>query len=168
MTEDVHARARECMLDGAMGALITEQSVWLSRHLAECDECRKQQEGLASTVAWLKSGSVSAPPFLAARTRAGLRSHAAELQQNRERRLMITLALCFDVVWTTLIVFIAIGTAPWFGFTGGISWIVAALIAWLWLLPALGMMVFVGMRKNAFTATLATWRETTLEGEARD
>lgn len=168
MTENVHARAREWMLDDAMGALTTEQSVWLSRHLLECTECRKQQESLTWTVELFKSGSVSAPPFLAARTRAGLRSHASLLRRSREKRLMITLALCFDVVWTTLIVSIAVGTAPWFGFAGGMSWLVAGVIAWLWLLPALGMLVFAGMRKSGLAPALASWRELSLEGDARD
>lgn len=168
MTENVHARARKWMLDGAMGALTTEQSVWLSRHLGECPECRKQQEGLLSTVTLLRSASVTAPPFLAARTRAGLRSHAAELQRNRERRLMITLALCFDVVWTILVAMLAVGTAPWFGFTAGTGWVVAALVTWLWLLPAIGMMVFVAIRKNGMTPTLASWRDIRIEGDTRE
>lgn len=168
MSDNVHARARQLMLDSAMGALATVDSVWLTRHLAECADCRKEQDGLISTVAMLRSANVSAPPFLAARTRAQVRSHAAELQTTREKKMMVLLALAFDVVWTTLLVGIALTSASWLGYSGGVSWLVIGVVSWLWLLPAIGIMVIVSLRKSGLAPNLATWRGLTLEGEARD
>ncbi len=167
MTENLHARARHLMLEGAMGALSTEDSVWLTRHLADCADCRKEQDGLTSTVAVLRSAKVSAPPFLAARTRAGLRAHAADLQKAREKKTVIMLALCFDVVWTTLIIGTALSTASWFGFSGGVNWLVIGVISWLWLLPAIGMIVLVSLRKSGLVPSLATLDGLAPEGDTR-
>ena len=167
MTGNVHTRARELMLDGAAGALSVQDSVWLTRHLAECEECRKEQDRLTSTVAMLRSATVSAPPFLAARTRAGLRSHAAQLQTAREKRLMVLLALGFDAVWTTLILTFVITAANWFGYAGEMRWWVLGVVSWLWLLPALGMMVLVSLRKSGLVPVLAGWNGLTVEGDAR-
>jgi anti-sigma factor RsiW len=168
MTDNLHARARQLMLDGATGALATGDSVWLTRHLAECAECRKEHDELISTVAMLRSATVSAPPFLAARTRAQVRSHAAELQKTREKKMMVLLALCFDVVWTTLIVGMAMTSASWLGYSGGMGWLVIGVLSWLWLVPAIGIMVLVSLRKSGLAPNLATWRGLTLEGDARD
>ena len=168
MTEDMHTRARQLMLNGAMGALATADSVWLTRHLAECADCRKEQDGLISTVAMLRSATVSAPPFLAARTRAGVRSHAAELQKAREKKMMVLLALCFDIVWTTLLVGMTMTSASWLGYTGGMSWLVFGVVSWLWLVPAVGIMVIISLRKSGLAPNLASWRGLTLEGDARD
>jgi hypothetical protein len=167
MSENVHARARQLMLDAAMGALPVSDSVWLTRHLAECADCRKEQDGLISTVAVFRSANVSAPPFLAARTRAGVRSHAAQLQKSREKKLMVLLALGFDVVWTTLIVGMTMGVASWAGYQGSVSWLVIGMVSWLWLLPAIGMMVLVSLRKSGLVPGLAAWTGLTLEGDTR-
>lgn len=167
MTENMHARARQLMLDAAMGALAVSDSVWLTRHLADCADCRKEQDGLSSTVAVFRSANVSAPPFLAARTRAGVRSHAAELQKSREKRLMVLLALGFDVVWTTLIVGMTMGAASWMGYQGNMRWLVLGMVSWLWLLPAVGMMVLVSLRKSGLVPGLTAWSGLTLEGDTR-
>jgi hypothetical protein len=156
------------MLDAAMGALPVSESVWLTRHLGECAECRKEQDGLTSTVAVFRSANVSAPPFLAARTRAGVRSHAAQLQKSREKRLMVLLAIGFDLIWTTLIVGMGMGAASWFGYQGNTQWLVIGMFSWLWLLPALGMMVLVSLRKSGLVPGLATWGgPVLLEGDTR-
>jgi predicted anti-sigma-YlaC factor YlaD len=168
MTEDVHTRARQLALDTAMGELPVEESVWLTRHLSECDACRKQQEGLAATVTVLRSATVTAPPFLAARTRAGVHSHAAQMLKSHERRMTILLALGFDLVWTALIVGLTMGTASWFGYRGDMRWWVIGMISWLWLLPAIGVMVIVSLRKSGVAPRLATWNGLALGGDARD
>lgn len=168
MTENLHAHARQLMLDGAVEELATSDSAWLTRHLAECADCRKDQDGLTSTVSLLHSGTVLAPPFLAARTRAGLRSHAAVLQKAREKRSMVILALCFDIVWTTMIVGMMLGAASWMGYRGDLRWWIIGMASWLWLLPAIGMMVIVSLRKTELAPKLASWSGLSLEGGARD
>jgi hypothetical protein len=168
MTEDPHVRARQLMLDEAIGTLATADLVWLTGHLAECPVCRQKQEGLISTVSTLLSSRVSAPPFLAARTRAGLRSHAAELQKTREKRLILLLAVCFDVVWTTMIVGLILGAASWMGFRGEMRWWIIGAISWLWLLPAIAMMLFVTFRKNGLAPSMGTWNGLYPQGESHD
>lgn len=167
MTEDLHSRARQSMLDSAMGALPVEESVWLTRHLAECDACRKQQEALAATVAVLRATTVTTPPFLAARTRAGVHSHAAQMQKSHESRMTILLALGFDLVWTSLIVGLMMGAASWLGYRGDMRWWVVGMISWLWLLPAMGVMLIVSLRKSGVAPNLTTWNGLSLEGDAR-
>jgi len=168
MNTDLHTRARQLMLDASLGALPTEDAVWLTRHLAECEACQKQQDGLASAVAVLRATSVTAPPFLAARTRAGVHSHAAQMKESHERRMTILLALGFDMVWTALIVGMTVGAASWFGFRGDMRLWVAGIVSWLWLLPAVGVMVIISLRKSGLVSNLATWNGLTLEGDARD
>lgn len=168
MSPDIHTRARQLMLDSAMGALPVEESVWLTRHLAECDACRKQQDGLAATVTALRATTVTAPPFLAARTRAGVHSHAAQMQKSHESRMTILLALGFDLVWTALIVGVAMGAASWVGYRGDMRWWVVGMFSWLWLLPAIGVMVILSVRKSGIAPNLATWNGPAMEGEVRD
>ena len=65
MTNDIHARARELMLDGAAGLLSTAETTELMRHLAECEACRAEQDELSSSVSVFKKASaVTAPPLL--------------------------------------------------------------------------------------------------------
>ena len=123
MTNDMHARARELMLDAAMGSLSTAETAELMRHLAECESCRAEQEDLASSVAVFRGASVSAPPFLAARTRAGVRFRAEQLSGSEDRRRMISLALGFDLAWTILSIWLMLNAAHWFGF---------ATASWMW------------------------------------
>lgn len=168
MSELLHTRARQLMLDAALGVLPVENSVWLMRHLAECDACRKQQDGLAATVTVLRSATVTAPPFLAARTRAGVHSHAALMQKSHERRMTILLAMGFDLAWTALIVGLMMGAASWWGYRGDMRWWVVGMVSWLWLLPAIGVMVIVSLRKAGVVPNLTIWDGLALGGDARE
>ncbi len=168
MIENPHARARELMLEQTMGLSSPMDSAWLTRHLAECPDCRKHGESLASTVALLRSPKIVAPPFLAARTRAAVRSHVFELQKLREKRLVVILAVCFDLVWTTMILGLIMGTASWMGYSGDMHWWIVGAFSWFWLLPTIGMTLLLAFRKNEWAPNVMSWSGLPLEGESRD
>jgi anti-sigma factor RsiW len=163
MTNDIHARARELMLDGAAGLLSTAETTELMRHLAECEACRAEQDELSSSVSVFKKASaVTAPPFLAARTRAGVRFRAEQLTGSDQRRRVISIALIFDIAWTFLSIWLMFNAAQWFGFATASSWVWIVAISWFWLLPGLGALMVVSMRN----ANLIQWLGA--EGVSRD
>lgn len=163
MTNDMHARARELMLDGAAGLLSTSETTELMRHLAECESCRAEQEELASSVSvFRKASAVTAPPFLAARTRAGVRFRAEQLTSSEQRRRVISIALIFDVAWTILSIWLMFNAAQWFGFATASSWVWIVAVSWFWLLPGLGALMVVSLRN----ANLIHWLGA--EGVSRD
>jgi anti-sigma factor RsiW len=147
MTNDIHARARELMLDAAIGTLSTAETAELMRHLGECPDCRAEQDELAASVGVFRSASVTAPPFLAARTRAGVRFRAEHLNSSENRRRMISVALVFDVAWTVLSIWLMFNAAQWFGFATA-SWMWIAVVSWFWLLPGLGVLMIVTLRNG--------------------
>jgi hypothetical protein len=67
-----------------------------------------------------------------------------------------------------MIVGLILGTASWMGYSGGMRWWIVGVISWLWLLPAIAMMLFVTFRKNGLTPSLATWSGLHPEGESRE
>ena len=134
MTNDIHARARELMLDAAIGTLTTAETAELMRHLGECESCRAEQDQLAASVRVFHTASVTAPPFLAARTRAGVRFRAEQLTGTEHRHRMVSIALVFDLAWTILNIFLMFNAAHWFGFATA-SWMWIAVLSWFWLLP---------------------------------
>jgi len=163
MTNDIHARARELMLDGAAGLLSTSETTELMRHLAECKTCRAEQDELSSSVSVFKKASaVTAPPFLAARTRAGVRFRAEQLTGSDQRRRVISIALIFDIAWPFLSIWLMFNAAQWFGFATASSWVWIVAISWFWLLPGLGALMVVSMRN----ANLIQWLGA--EGVSRD
>ncbi len=149
MINDNHQRARELMLDASAGLLGAAETAELMRHLADCEACRAQQEDLAASVDVLRTGTVTAPPFLAARTRAGVRIRAEQLNGDESRRRVISIALVFDLVWTVLSIWVMFNAAHWFGFATAASWIWIAVVSWFWLLPALGAVMVVSLRSGA-------------------
>lgn len=164
MTNDVHARARELMLDAAAGLLSTSETTELMRHLAECEPCRAEQDELASSVSVFRAASsVTAPPFLAARTRAGVRFRAEQLTGSEHRRRIISIALVFDVAWTFLSIWLMFNAAQWFGFATASSWMWIVAVSWFWLLPGLGALMMVSWRNGA-----QTWQRVGVEGVSRD
>ena len=163
MTNEIQARARELMLDAAAGLLSTSENTELVRHLAECESCRAEQEELASSVSVFKKAStVTAPPFLAARTRAGVRFRAEQLTGSEQRRRVISIALLFDVAWTFLSIWLMFNAAQWFGFATASSWVWIVAVSWFWLLPGLGALMVVSLRN----ANLIQWLGA--EGVSRD
>ncbi|HEX6878825.1 MAG TPA: zf-HC2 domain-containing protein, partial [Terriglobales bacterium] len=116
MKNDNHQRARELMLDAAAGLLGAAETAELMRHLADCESCRAQQEDLATSVDVFRTGSVTAPPFLAARTRTEIRLRAEQLKGEESHRRVISIALVFDLAWTVLSIWVMLNAAHWFGF----------------------------------------------------
>ncbi len=143
----IHTRARELMLDAAIGILSTAETAELMRHLAECDSCRTEQERLAASVDVFRGASVTAPPFLAARTRAGVRFRAEQLNSAENRRRMISIAIVFDLAWTVLSIWLMFNAAQWFGFATA-NWMWIAVVSWFWLLPGLGVLMIVALRNG--------------------
>ncbi len=163
MTNDIHARARELMFDAAIGTLSTAETAELMRHLGECESCRSEQDQLAASVGVFRSASVTAPPFLAARTRAGLRFRAEQLTSTEHRRRMVSIALVFDLAWTILSIFLMFNAAQWFGFTTA-SWMWIAVVSWFWLLPGLGVLMIVSLRNGMY----AWQQQLGVGGDSRD
>ncbi|HEU5403074.1 MAG TPA: zf-HC2 domain-containing protein [Terriglobales bacterium] len=163
MTNDIHARAKDLMLDAAIGTLSTAETAELMRHLAECESCRAEQDNLAASVGVFRSASVTAPPFLAARTRAGVRFRAEQLTSSEHRRRMISIALGFDVAWTILSIWLMFNAAQWFGFATA-SWMWIAVVSWFWLLPGLGVLMIVSLRNG-----MSAWQQSlVMEGDSRE
>lgn len=163
MTNDLHARARELMLDAAAGLLSNAETAELMRHLAECDSCRAEQNELADSVAVFKGAStVTAPPFLATRARASVRFRAEQLTGTEQRRKLISIALVFDLAWTILSIWLMFNAAQWFGFATASSWMWIMAVSWFWLLPGLGALMIVSLRN----ANLIQWLGA--EGVSRD
>jgi hypothetical protein len=143
----IHARARELMLDATIGALSTTETVELMNHLRECESCRAEQDRLAASVGVFRGASVTAPPFLAARTRAGVRFRAGQLNSSEHRRRMISIAFVFDLAWTILSIWLMFNAAQWFGFATA-SWMWVTVVTWFWLLPGLGVLMIVSLRNG--------------------
>ncbi len=160
----IHERARELMLDLAIGELSAGDSAWLARHLAECDACRRQQEELAASVHVLRAASVNAPPFLAARTRAGVHARATQIEQNNERRNILWLVMLFDIGWTALAITLCMNAARWFGVALGTHWMWMLAVTWFWLLPGLAGLVFVFLKKNGHLPHAPAWHWLGAEG----
>jgi anti-sigma factor RsiW len=163
MTNAFHARARELMLDAAMGTLSAAETAELMRHLADCESCRAEQEELGASVAVFRGAVVTAPPFLGARTRAGVRLRAEQLSAAESRRRVISIALVFDLVWTILSIWLMFNAAHWFGFATTASWMWMAAVSWFWLLPGLGALMIVSLRNSAHA-----WQSLGAEGVSRD
>lgn len=163
MMNDNHARARELMLDAAMGDLSNEQTAELMRHLGVCETCRAEQEELAASVSVFKTASVTAPPFLASRTRAEVNARARQLADAEQRRRVIGIALSFDVAWTLLSIWVLFSSVHWFGFAASSSWMWVAAVTWFWLLPALGALMVVSLHSSAHT-----WQRLGVEGDSHD
>ncbi len=160
---DIHARARELMLDAAIGTLSTAETAKLMRHLGECDACRAEQDQLVGAVNLFYGATVTAPPFLAARTRAGVRYRAQQLTSTEHRRRMISIALVFDLAWTILSVFLMFNAAHWFGFATA-NWMWITVAGWFWLLPGLGVLMIVSLRNG-----MSAWQQQLgVEGDSRD
>ncbi len=149
MTNNVHERARELMLDAAADLLSTAETAELMRHLADCDTCREEQENLTASLAVFQAASVQAPPFLAARARAGVRFRQEQLTGSDQKRRLILIAVVFDLAWTLLSIWLMFNAAQWFGFVTSSSWVWVAAVSWFWLLPALGVLMLVSLRSNA-------------------
>lgn len=163
MTNDIHARARELMLDAAIGTLSTAETAKLMNHFRECDSCRTEQDRLGASLGVFRSASVTAPPFLAARTRAGVRVRAEQLTSAEHRRRMISIALVFDLAWTILSIFLMFNAAQWFRLATA-SWMWIAVVSWFWLLPALGVLMIVSFRDG----THAWQQQLGVGGDSRD
>ncbi len=163
MTNNNHARARELMLDATIGTLSTNQTVELMNHLRECKSCRSEQDQLAASVSVFRSASVTAPPFLAARTRAGVRFRAEQLNSSENRRRMISIALVFDLAWTLLSIWLMLNAAQWFGLATA-SWMWVTVVTWFWLLPGLGVLMIVSLRNG-----MSVWQQRLgVEGDSRE
>lgn len=147
MTNDIHARARELMLDAAIGTLSTAETAELMRHLGECQPCRSEHDQLAASLGVFRGASVTAPSFLAARTRVGVRFRAEQLNSTENRRRMISIALVFDLVWTILSIWLMFNAAQWFGLARA-SWMWITVVSWFWLLPGLGVLMIVSLRNG--------------------
>lgn len=164
---DFHARARELMLDAAIGEISSDDSTWLTRHLAECEDCARERDELADSMNVFRAASVNAPAFLAARTSAGVRSRITEISAKTERRTIIWLAILFDLGWTSLAIAFLMNAATWFGVSIGTNWMWMIALSWFWLLPGMAGLLLVVMKRNGVLPGTPAWHWLGAEGETR-
>jgi hypothetical protein len=81
MTEDVHARARRLVDEERIEGILSDaNSVWLSGHLRDCEQCEHAAGETNRALASLRSGGVEVPRGLASRTQMRVRLRADELR----------------------------------------------------------------------------------------
>ncbi len=109
MTRNIHEDALKLISLG--GDLPDAQQVWLQAHLNECEACRQYAEGASGVVRALRSQPLAADSRLVRATQMRVRQRTLELQQTRERLVVVALSC-------TLVAFLSALTTPlvWQGF----------------------------------------------------
>jgi len=78
VTDDVHARAEQLMLEDLAEPLQAADRGWLGRHLGECPRCAQLAGSTGAALRALRAAPVAMPAGLADRTRLRLYLRAAE------------------------------------------------------------------------------------------
>jgi hypothetical protein len=137
-----HERARLLLEERALGIMGEADGEWLTLHLFECAECEQAAEEMKAAIAMLHSEPVTAPTFLASRTRTNVRIRARELKESEERTQFLGLSVVLALIWTAMsgyAGYTAFGT--WgvnlgLGVSGNtLMWGLGIL--WLWAAPAM-------------------------------
>jgi hypothetical protein len=79
MSQDLHARVKQLMLQAMIEGLAPAEEAWLREHQANCAECAREAAATQEAVQALRSVTVMAPRDLAARTQLRMRLRAEEL-----------------------------------------------------------------------------------------
>jgi anti-sigma factor RsiW len=96
MMRDVHDEARELIVLGE--GLPDARRAWLRTHLDECDACRHYAEAANGVVRALRSLPLAADSGLVRATQMRVRMRARELQQRRERLVLVGLSCVLVVI----------------------------------------------------------------------
>jgi len=147
MTQDPHQHARELIACAGAEKPQPVQPDWLKNHLADCASCRDYADAARQLVSSLRSLAIAADPSLVRNTQLQVRLRAAQLQQQRERLLL---------VWSccSLITLFAIVTsaALWPGFQWLRDWIQVSNLVWeigyvtFWIGPAIAASILLFAR----------------------
>lgn len=162
-----HERARFLMIERSIGPLPATDAMWLAEHLVACPSCAKREAGLEGTVRALRQEPISAPPFLAARTRASVHARARQMTERRERVRLLSIMTAVTVFWTLMTTLGFYQAWQWtgatlFGMTPVVFWALA--FTWLWILPAIAGLGIVMMQRNGNGEALRRWTTFADEG----
>jgi hypothetical protein len=148
MSENVHDRALQLIVQGRVEGIAEADSAWLRTHLENCDFCTEHARQTDQALRLLRTAAIPLPDGLASRTQFRVRLRAQELREREPRRRAIWLACA--VSWAFGIV-----SAPyvwrlfaWFGERTGVPKLVWELGFGLWWsIPALFALVVLLLEK---------------------
>lgn len=138
MSESNHARAQQLIARQRVEGLSSDEQVWLSAHLQECEACTALHQQTQAALSAFRSMNIELPKNLAARTQLRVRLRAEELPaRNGSRALLWAIA---GVSWL-----LGLASAPlvwrgfaWVGGELGLPKIIWQLgVALWWLVPGI-------------------------------
>ena len=84
MSENLHARAKQLMMQALIEGLQPAEEAWLCEHQASCEECAREAAAGEESERALRSVAVLVPRDLAARTQLRVRLRAEEMTRTAE------------------------------------------------------------------------------------
>jgi hypothetical protein len=131
MKPEDHARAKQLLIADKVEGISAPDRRWLDTHLVTCDACSNEAVAVTSSVATLRSISITAPDDVVRRTRLAVQRRAEELQSRRESAAPIWIAVAMTTIWGILLTPYMWSLFAWMGPTSQLS----AFLMW-WFLPA--------------------------------
>jgi hypothetical protein len=138
MTDKIHQRANDLLTRKRVEPLSSEDELWLSAHLAECDLCAVADAQIDQALSAMRTLRVTVPRNLASRTQMRVRMRAEELREHGTANRLIWAVAVMSWIF-------GLASAPlvWRGF----SWLgnelhlpkpvwIAGVALW-WVIPAL-------------------------------
>jgi len=123
----------------SLGEGLTDaQQVWLRAHLQECEACRDYAEEATGVVRALRSQPLAADARLVRATQMRVRARAGELQQRRERFVVVALSCTLVAILSALTTALVWRGFEWLGQWGqmpGPVW--QAGFALFWIAPTI-------------------------------
>jgi hypothetical protein len=138
MNNDSHSHARQLLAKQRIEGIASDEQIWLSAHLAECETCAAAEAQTVQALAAFRSMNIDLPNNLAARTQLRVRLHAEEMPAHNLGRLLLWLLAGFS--WL-----VGIASAPlvwravaWLGEEFSLPKLVwqSGVVLW-WLVPGL-------------------------------
>ena len=92
MSQDVHARAGELIVQERVEGISAAERSWLEQHLAECEGCAEQARATEEAIRALRGIAIPLPRTLASRAQMRVRLRAEQLQEYEPRWRMMWIA----------------------------------------------------------------------------
>jgi hypothetical protein len=150
MNPESHERARKLLHAARVEGISADSRAWLEAHLASCKDCSAESNALAAAIDSLRALSVGAPADLVRRTSIAVRQGAALRQADRERRILLAIAVALSGAWTIAATFLTWTFFAWLGQAFHVHDMVlrVGFLMW-WFVPA------------AVLSAIAAWRHVT-------
>ena len=136
---DDHERAMSLLAASLAGPIAESDRQWLESHVRACAACSSAKEDQYAMVRALKSIPISAPPFLAPRTQALVRSRAREMQESALRIRLLIVSCMLALATTVGMIPLGWQLLTWVSGTGELNstmtWLLG--LAWFWGAPAI-------------------------------